>query len=537
MTASGRPRATTATEAASRDRAAIAAGTPSRTLMVAAGTRAAQWILTHLADRLAHGVAVYAGAGNNGGDAWVVAAQLARAGVAVRVHAAALPATDDARHAASLAAAWPVQEVPHGEERLVIDGLLGTGHRGALRPHIAAACVQMRRARESGATIVALDVPSGLESSTGDACDGCVPAHVTLTFGTIKRGLLLRRDVAGRIVLLDIGLGAHAAGDDHAWYWATRASLETALPPIAWDAHKARRGRVGVVGGIAGMAGATILAARGALQVGAGLVHTFVDAPSIVPLQIAVPQAIAHHWPAARDTSPDDATDVLPALDALVIGPGLGRTRHTARLVESLMRAVEHADAAAALVLDADALYLVTEVAATLGTDPAALLRHWTRPAVQRGLAVVCTPHPGEFARLLGTPLPAAWDERAESLRTFAARAGVTVLLKGAPTLVSDGHDIVAAPYGTALLATGGSGDVLAGIIGTLVAQGAHGMDAALLGAALHGRAAEIITAQRRGVRGAMLDDVLHALPAALEWLTTADAVHPGLLADLPAVC
>lgn len=529
-----RPRVTTAAEAAARDRAAIDAGTPSFTLMLQAGTAAARWILAAHADRLAQGVAVYAGTGNNGGDAWVVAAQLARAGVKVRMHATAAPNTDDAKRAYVLAAPHAVHEPPHGDEALVIDGLLGTGHRGELRESVAIACARIAAARAQGAHIVALDIPSGLDASSGEHTEGGVDAQETLTFGTIKRGLLVRRDIAGRIVLLDIGLGAHAQGDDAAWEWADRASLAAALPPIAWDAHKARRGRVAIVGGMTGMAGAVIIAARGALRAGAGLVHGIVDAPSIAPLQVAVPQAIAQRWPAPHDGEGRDAADALPAMDALVVGPGLGRTRHAARLVEALLQAVEKVDTAPALVLDADALFLVAEVSATLGTDAAALLRHWTRPVSHRGRAIVCTPHPREFERLLGTPLPSAWHERAQTARTFAERAGVTLLLKGTPTLVTDGERVVAAPYGTAMLATGGSGDCLTGLIATMLAQGAPALDAALLGAALHGRAAEIVTAAHGTVRGASLDDVLDAMPQALRWLGER-ASHADVLAELPA--
>lgn len=530
-----RPRVTTAAQAAARDRAAIDAGTPSFDLMVRAGTAAARWMLDTHAERLARGVAVYAGTGNNGGDAWVVAAQLARAGVTVRVHATAAPNTADAQRAAVLAAPYAVHEPPHGDEALVIDGLLGTGHRGALREQSAIACARIAAARARGARIVALDLPSGLDATTGECTDGGVHAHETLTFGTIKRGLLLRRDLAGHIALLDIGLGAHAMGDDDAWEWAHRTPLAAAVPPIAWDAHKARRGRVAIVGGMSGMAGAVILAARGALTAGAGLVHGIVDAPSIGPLQVAVPQALAQRWPAPHDGEGRDLADALPAMDALAVGPGLGRTRHAARLVEALLHAVEKVDSVPSLVLDADALFLVAEVSATLGTDAAALLRHWTRPIAQRGRAIVCTPHPREFERLLGEPLPTRWEERAQAARAFAERAGVTLLLKGTPTLVTDGARIVAAPYGTPMLATGGSGDCLTGLIATMLAQGASALDAALLGAALHGRAAEIVTTARGGVRGALLDDVLAAMPDALHWLRAPES-RAGVLAELPAV-
>jgi NAD(P)H-hydrate epimerase len=303
-------RVTTAAESAARDQAAIAAGVPSFDLMRNAGSASAALILREYSDRLAHGVALYAGSGNNGGDAYIVAAQLARAGVSVRMQITAPPRTAGALRAKAIADSYGVYGAPTGHERVVVDGLLGTGHRGALRDGIAAACARMAVARHAGATMVALDLPSGLDASTGEIADGSVAAHDTLCFGTIKRGVLLARAHAGRVVLLDIGLphgdegddgdeGAH--GDDHAWRLVSAGALARWVPPVAWDAHKGRRGRVIVVGGQEGMAGAVVLASRGALAAGAGVVHALVEAPSVAAVQALVPQAIAESW-AERDT-------------------------------------------------------------------------------------------------------------------------------------------------------------------------------------------------------------------------------------------
>jgi NAD(P)H-hydrate epimerase len=205
-------RVTTAAEAAARDRRAIDAGTPSFDLMLQAGTAAASWLLRECAELLAHGVALHAGSGNNGGDAYIVAAQLARAGVTVRLHASLPPRTPDARQAAQLAQPYLVHGAPTGRERLVVDGLLGTGHHGPLRDILAADCARLGVARDGGATLVALDLPSGLDATTGEVAEGSVPAHVTLSFGTFKRGTLLRREHVGRLVLLDTA-GERETGD------------------------------------------------------------------------------------------------------------------------------------------------------------------------------------------------------------------------------------------------------------------------------------------------------------------------------------
>jgi NAD(P)H-hydrate epimerase len=514
-------RVTTAAEAAARDQAAINAGTPSFDLMLQAGTTAAAVVLRDYADRLAQGVALYAGSGNNGGDAYIVAAQLARAGVTVRVQATAPPRTPDATRAMALARSAMAYGPPTGHERVVVDGLLGTGHRGGLRDAVAAACTQMQVARDGGAVIVALDVPSGLDATTGDIAVGSVAAHTTLCFGTIKRGVLLARAHAGRTLVLDIGLQQHADYRDGAWLLPGAHDYARWLPPMAWDAHKGIRGRVAVVGGTAGMAGAAVLAARAALAAGAGLVHAVVDAPSVAAVQGLVPQAMAESW--------EHAATTLQRCRAIAIGPGLGRDARAAQLLERVV--TEHRNQP--LVLDADALWLVADSATAHGTEAAAVLHRWSRD----GRTLVCTPHLGEFARLLGHEVPALWHERAAAVRDFAERAGVTLLLKGTPTLVATagGGPITVVPYGTPLLATGGSGDLLTGLIVALLGQGLAPVAAAVCGATAHGRAAELATARVGGVRGGTLELVVQALPNAWCDMVRVVRMPPGVLAQLPS--
>ncbi len=495
--------------------------------MLAAGTRTAEVILRDGAHRLASGVAVFAGPGNNGGDAYVVAAQLARAGVRVRVLATEPPRTDDARRALAIARQFDhaatgrglTFDAPSGREQLVVDGLLGTGHRGALRDGIADGAALIAAARARGAMVVALDVPTGLDATTGDVAAGGVSAHITTTYGTIKRGLLVARPVAGRIVLVDIGLGPHATISDGAWHLGDAASVAERVPALAWNAHKGVRGYLALVGGATGMAGAIVLASRAALASGVGLAHAWVQGQGVFALQQSVPQAIAHAWSAARDTNTQGA-------HALAIGPGLGRSADSMELLRTAL----DAHPGVPVVLDADALWLVAQD----GGDVADRLRRWCGA----GRAVVCTPHPGEFARLTGVGMPTDWSARADALADFAASAGATVLLKGTPTLIAsptaDGTParITAVPRGTAVLATGGSGDMLTGIIGTLLAQGVAAADAAFLGATVHGHAAERATAAARGTRGVTLDDVLHAMPRAWHDVASPVALGPGVLAE-----
>lgn len=501
--------------------------------MLNAGTATASLVLRDYAHLLARGVVVFAGSGNNGGDAYVVAAQLARAGVRVRVVVTAPPRTDDAQRAAAIARemsngpngvarahARLSFEEPTGHEQLVIDGLLGTGHRGALREPVLSRLRQLQTARDGGALVVALDIPSGLDASTGDVAVGTVSAHVTSTYASVKRGALFARAITGRLVLHDIGVGAASMPVD-AWDTPSDASLAARTPHIAWNAHKGQRAHLALVGGVSGMAGAIVLAARGALASGVGLTRAFVDAPGVPALQHAVPQAIARSWEAPVDVNE-------PWGHALAIGPGLGRGDAS----ERVMRRALDAHPGRPVVLDADALTLMSLQAAD---NVAALLCEWCGAR-----DVVCTPHPGEFARISRRSLSADWSARVDALTEFAARSGAVVLLKGTPTMVayvnaSGSVQITVVPRGSALLATGGSGDVLTGVIGALLAQGTPPTEAAVLGATAHGLAGELVASSAGGVRGPTLDDVLAALPRAWSVMANPSPAPPHVLGEWPS--
>lgn len=558
-------RVTTAAEARAADEAAMAAGTPSFALMCRAGTESAAVILAHHADRLHDGVEVVAGRGNNGGDAYIAAAQLYRAGVRVRMWAAAQPATADAQRAAALWArttgrpAAGVPEVaaatPDFAAALVVDGLLGTGHRGALRPALQPWCAAIHAARARGASIVSLDLPSGLDADSGLLSHGGVVAHHTITFGTLKRGLLQQRAAAGVVSVVDIGLGAATtlATDAQAAWWCPPHTLAPWLPRAPWNAHKGVRGRVGIAGGDTGMAGAVVLACRAALAAGAGVVHAVVDAPSVSAIQSTLPQVIAHEWPPLAASRQVDAmrltpseTGQAPRYEALAIGPGLGRSRLSSQVLQRLIDTYRTGP----LVLDADALWLAADAANALGTDTASLLRYWLRDTPQ----AVCTPHPGEFARMTGALLPAEWEPRVARVQALADRVNAVVLLKGTPTLVAapNAAEVLVVPHGTPVLATGGSGDALTGLIVALLGQGATARAAAVVAATVHGVAAEHVQARaladgRAALHGHTLDSVLQALPEAFGMLQqtadldvvgmpTAAMVYAHLSGRLPAL-
>jgi ADP-dependent NAD(P)H-hydrate dehydratase / NAD(P)H-hydrate epimerase len=501
---------TTARESAEHDARAIASGIPSRALMRAAGFAAAAELTRRYPVRLSRGVSVFAGPGNNGGDAWVVAGALARAGISVRVTEVMPPRTPDAE--AERALALPLVSVgrPLGYERLIIDGLLGTGSTGAPRSPIAEAIDSIAARRAAGALVVALDVPSGVDATTG-AAEHAVAADLTLTFGTMKCGLLIARAQTGRLVVLDIGLPALSGGPslvDASW-------VRAHTPSISADANKGTRKRLAIVAGGPSMVGAAILAARAAHRSGVGLVRLFV-APENVPIaQTTEPESLAFPWPT------DDATvdrELTAFAHAVLLGPGLG-TSEAARDVATRILSRWRGPT----IVDADALNLfagrVPALASALGGRPALL-----------------TPHPGEFGRLVGRSIDQVLADRFQAGASLARDVGATVVLKGVPTVISSpSGDRLISAAGTPALATGGSGDLLAGIAGTLLAQTEDPFASAAIAAWIHGTAAEIANADRV-TRAVTLDDVTSALGAAWEYAAGHTAPSYPVLAELPPV-
>ena len=504
-------RVVTAEQGMAREAAAIAAGTESYELMRAAGRNTAAALIRRFPEVRSAGAVVFAGTGNNGGDAWVVAGSLARAGCPVSVDSLGEPKSEDARHARD--DAQPMLDVVSRAERpaLVIDGLLGTGVKGDASGAAAEAVVRIRDRRARGAVVVSLDVPSGLDSTTG-AGGVVVRADLTCTYGTVKRGLLLRRDEAGEILVIDIGLGAHAALVDGAPMLVDEAWVRESVPPIPSDAHKGVRRRLAIVGGGDGMAGAPMLAARGALRSGIGMVQLLVANVNVPVVQSALPETMAARWPVTAE----DQDRVLGWAHVLLLGPGLGRTAMTRALVERLLVSWR-----GPVVLDADALNVFAgeprQLASLLGARRA-----------------IVTPHPVEAARLLRMEPQEVIERRFEVGAELAKTLGATVLLKGPPSVIStpDGRVAVSAS-GSPTLGTAGSGDVLGGIVATLLAQTLDPFAAATSGAWVHGRAGEI-AAHGGSVRGSSLEDIVLALRQA--WALDAPRMESPVLGMLPAV-
>ncbi|MDQ8164732.1 MAG: NAD(P)H-hydrate dehydratase [Gemmatimonadota bacterium] len=506
-------RVTTAAQAAAMDERAIQAGTASYDLMRAAASQAVEVICARMASELRRGVTVFVGVGNNGGDGYVAAANLAAKGIAVRVVACGDPRTADAQRAArELRAGIVVEHSPLGvadaeAPGVVVDALLGTGARGEPRDEVKDAILVVNALRARGARVVSLDVPSGLDATTGLAAGECVRADLTVTFGSVKRGLLRDRDASGAIVAVDIGLGS-ASDDPTAPALIGAAQALGRVPRIPADANKGTRRRLLIVGGAGGMAGATILAARGALRSGVGMVKVCVESPSIAPVQAAVPAALTTTWPS------DEAqlAEQLGWAHCVLLGPGLGLGKASRDLALSVLTKWR-----GPVVVDADALTAFEGNTQRLGELLAG------RPAV-------ITPHAVEAQRLAGVAAADLDAGRFEAADRLADRVKATVLLKGVPTVISNGILTQVVATGTPVLATGGSGDVLGGIVATLLAQTGDPLASASSAAWVHGRAAEIAGAG--AVRGVVLDDVVEALRFA--WVQPA-TMPAGVLVDLAA--
>lgn len=510
-------RAPTAHQAARFDRFAIRErGVPEPALMENAGRQAAL-LVQHLFPR---GPAVaLVGSGNNGGDALVCLRALAAWGRPVTgVIVGERPSPDPVLHGWELPTAG--FDPSGGEDDsltglldgagVVVDGLLGTGIRGAPRTRHAAAIEAVNR---TDAAVVALDTPSGVDGANGDVPGSAVRAALTIAFGWPKLGTLLYpgRGRCGRIVAVEIGF---PPGGEEEGGWArlvTSAWAARQLPRRHPAAHKNVVGALAIVAGSA-MPGAAVLAARSAFRAGAGLVRVCASRPAGTVIG-DVPEAI---FADAGDAAALQAA--IEASEAIAVGPGLGHGKNAARQLEAVLAA----RGGRPIVIDADALTLLARGAS--GGMPAL-----------RGAGAVVTPHPGEMARLTGIPVAEVQADRVGTARAFAAERGVATLLKGAPSLVADpeGGLLVSTTEDTSALAVAGMGDVLTGAVGSFLAQGADPV--AACGLALHvtGRAAA-----GSGLGASLMPtDVVEGIPAVVRALAggtraAAGAPEPGAGAD-----
>ena len=472
-----------ADEMSRADNAAQQLGIPGGVLMERAAVAMSEEILELYPPHRFRGRRALAvcGGGNNGGDGFVIARELHRAGVNVAVVATKDEYSGDP--ATNLAALRNLGAEIHGPDRLgdlldgtalVVDALLGTGFSGEVREKEAALIRQLNDAR---ITTVAVDVPSGVNGSMGEVAGEAVRADVTVCAHAAKIGCVISpgREHAGQVLAVDIGIPPEAEDFWPEVEWADRASVR-GLPRTEEPAHKYSAGALLLVAGSRAMTGAPVMSVRGAQRAGCGIVFLATPGSAAPAVDLQLTEAIVYG--VAEDDAGGMTSGALEQIlehagraSALAVGPGIGTGDESLQLVEGILREAE-----VPVLLDADA------VTALAGSEALA----------RREAPTVLTPHAGELGRLLGIGAKEVSAHRLRSARAAADEHGCCVLLKGSDTLIVEGERAAVNSTGSVALATAGTGDVLTGVIGALLSRGMGAYDAARAGAWVHGRAADL---------------------------------------------
>ncbi len=518
------PPVTTAAEMAAMDRAAIESfGIPGMALMESAGRSVVGAMRTHFGELRGRQVSIFCGKGNNGGDGYVVARYLHKLDCRVKIflHAPPEQLSGDARANFDIVEKMKLPIFRPGEWEhasacasadILVDALLGTGVRGALKGALAELVAHMNQA---GAPIVAIDLPTGVETDTGRVAGEAIRATITITMGALKRGLCFYpgREHAGRIFVADIGFPPGVLSVSGArTCWVAPSEASALRPDRAPNIHKNACGQVVIVAGSVGKTGAAALSSEAVLRSGAGMAILAVPAslnPILEQMLVEVMTLPVAETPEQCFSSKAGAAleEYFDWADVMAIGPGLTTHPEVQKLVAWILQNYPKP-----LVIDADAINC-------LALQPDLLKRS--------SQEIVITPHPGELSRLIGARTSEIVAEPIETARKTAADFGVVVVLKGAPTVVATPEgDVYINASGNPGMATAGMGDVLTGVIAGLMAQGLDAAAAAVLGVCVHGLAGDR-AASTLGVYGMMAKDVLHELPNALDQLSKESAPCP----------
>lgn len=497
----------TPAEMAAWDRETIETiGIPGITLMESASREAVSALLEEFGPVDGAAIYCFAGSGNNGGDAFAMARHLADLGAEVTVlhtrpkkkyrgetrtnllWAQKLDIT--LTHLAGV----NIDGLPQPD--IIIDGLLGTGFEGELRQDARNLVRCINRLGER-AFVLSIDIPSGLNGLTGIPQPEAVMADVTTTFETPKLGLVMpgADNFTGTLHVCPIGIPLKVQDDNPVRHHLLTGEIMNTLPSPEHDMHKGKAGHVLIVGGSEGLTGAPHLAALGALRSGAGLVTIACPAGLADSVKSGSPDIMTLPLANGTDWTPlmaDALIDKLDRFDAVVVGPGIGRSLNSQDFLNLLIPAINQP-----LLLDADALYTLAENKELLQRLPE---------------QAVLTPHPGEMARLLGTDNAAVQTDRLGAAATFNELCDATLVLKGAGTIIADEAMTCISPFSEPNLAVGGSGDVLAGVIGSLLAGGLPPMHAACLGVYWHGLAGNALS-DEFPLRGNLASEIARMLP------------------------
>ncbi|MFP4315026.1 MAG: NAD(P)H-hydrate dehydratase [Desulfovibrionales bacterium] len=456
-------------------------------------------------------VVLFAGSGNNGGDAFALARHLHDRGAKPLVlHAKPRAAyTGSAAYHLSLARAAGVHMVPLKQYNLdflprhsvVVDGLLGTGFSGELRENYQE-WIEAINTLGTKCFVLALDIPSGLNGLTGRPSPIAVRADCTVTFEEAKLGLILEETgrFTGRIEVRQIGIPRSLKQDLPPAHLGLTRSILDLYPRPERDMHKGTAGHLLIVGGSRGLTGAPVLAGLGALRAGSGLVSIAcpgkisAEIKSAFPDIMTIPLGDGDIWDQGCFSELENHLD---RFDACVLGPGLGRQDSVSGFMQAFL-----ANVSPGLVVDADGLYWLGREQQSFEALPG---------------KTILTPHPGEMGRLLDMPIPSVQQDRIGSARHVASQGDLVVVLKGAGTVIAHReHPVYISPISSPALAVGGSGDVLSGILGSLLARGLDPVHAACLGVYWHGLCG-LNLEKTYPLRGNLAQEIAHALPHTLK--------------------
>ncbi len=489
-------------------------GIPAIVLMEHAALSVAQAVEQHWGHLHNQRMLVFCGHGNNGGDGFAIARLAAHRGAKVSIlfsgNLERMSSETSTNFQAAKLHGIPILESADCDLEeaikaadILVDALLGTGTSGILREETQQ-LVGLINQRPEPSRLVAVDIPTGLQADNGQILGQAVQADLTVTFGHRKPALCITPGITycGKVVVADIGIPAQAILQvKPAIFWVGKSALQSLMPLRPVDGHKGIFGHTLIVGGSVGFAGAPILAASAAIKAGVGLCSAAIP-DSYVTAGLTVEPGVMWHGMGLHSEHLGSESEVAlrklsEQVKSLAIGPGLGQHPETVKLLLHLLEAQ-----LPALVLDADALNILAA--------HSSLVSHQLSER-----QVVLTPHPGELARLMGIGIPEIQQDRIASARASAAQYQSVVVLKGA-------HSVIAAPDGSTyiiatgnpILAVGGSGDVLTGIIAALMAQGLPALEAAILGSGWHGLAGDV-AAENLGQAGASPIDIIRAIPLA----------------------
>lgn len=495
-------------------------GIPGIVLMETAGSEIVRAIERHYPS--AHRIGILVGKGNNGGDGLVIARQLEHAGREVHIVLVSSPDSFTGEARINLDIAYNLglriqaaltdisNYVKTHRCELLVDAIFGIGLHSDVKEPISTIINEINRLP---IPILAVDLPSGLDADTGNPLGTCVKADRTATIGLPKRGLLLHpgAELSGQLEIVDIGFPQQIieAQDIHV-NWTTEKDVVNWLPPRTTASHKGSYGRVLVVAGSIGMTGAASLTSEAALRSGAGLVTlaTPKSLNAILEVKLSEVMTLPLSETEAGSLAESATQSILEYAEktqsVLAIGPGLSQNPETVALVHQLIKENREQELGIRMVIDADGLNAIAnvkELIPLLGKD------------------AVLTPHLGEMARLTNTPITSLASDRIGTAEEFAQKYGVTLVLKGAPTITSDPKGrIWINATGNPGMATAGMGDVLTGVIAGLMAQKVSSAKAATLGVYLHGLAGDIAV-ETIGRHGLIASDVLRTIPQAISSL------------------